>query len=160
MSKLLQLNYYPDPFLRKKAKEINPRSIDVMQEFIDDMVLTMKEKDGVGLAAPQVGQSIRLIVIAYKDGPFVLINPELSNFSFRKNIAEEGCLSIPGVNGTVKRNNKVTFRGLDRNGRAIQGVAEGFFARVLQHEVDHLDGILFIDRVQEITHGKIAEEKV
>jgi peptide deformylase len=158
MSKLLPLNYYPDPFLRKKAKEIDQASIRTLQEFIDDMARTMKEKDGVGLAAPQVGQSIRLIVIAYKDGPFVLINPELSGFSFRKNATEEGCLSIPGINGTVERYNKVKFRGLNRNGHVISGVAEGFFARILQHEVDHLDGILFIDRAKEITHGKLKKE--
>jgi len=159
MSKILSLNVYPDPFLRKKAKQIDPASINEIQEFIDDMVRTMQEKENcVGLAAPQVGQSIRIIVIAYKDGPFVLINPELSGFSFRKNITEEGCLSIPGINGTVERHNKVKFRGLDRNGATLEGVAEGFFSRILQHEVDHLDGILFIDRAKEITHGKLRKE--
>lgn len=159
MSKTLPLTYYPDPFLRKKAADVDPTKIPELQELFQDMIQTMHEKDGVGLAAPQVGVSIQAAVIAYKDGPLIIINPVLSHFSFRKETAEEGCLSVPGVNGLVKRSKKVLFKALNENGQLIEGTAEGYFARVLQHEVDHLNGILFIDRAKKITHGKLQEEK-
>lgn len=132
--------------------------IHELQTLIDDMAETMKKADGIGLAAPQVGHSIRLILVAQEQKPLVLINPELSNHSFRKEMAEEGCLSIPGVFGTVKRHRRLLWRGYDRNGKKIEGEASGLFARVLQHEVDHIDGILFIDRVKKITHGKLPKK--
>lgn len=154
--KKLPITLYPDPLLRKKAATVDPAQIPDMQDLVDDMILTMKEEDGIGLAAPQVGKSIRLIVIAYKKAPLVLINPTISKLSFRKEAAEEGCLSIPGVSGIVKRHKHLTFSGHDRNGQIISGRAEGLFARVLQHEVDHINGILFIDRSEKITHEELT----
>jgi len=158
MNNMLPLSYYPDPILRKKAVPIDPSTIPELGELIEAMTATMFEKDGIGLAAPQIGKSIRLIVIAHKEGPLALINPELFHLSFSKESAEEGCLSIPGVAGIVKRHKRLDFRALDKNGKKIEGAAEGLFARVLQHEIDHLNGVLFIDRSKEITHGKIPDE--
>jgi peptide deformylase len=158
MSSKLALTIYPDPLLRKKARDCAKNEIAQLQNFFDSMIETMHD-GGVGLAAPQVGKSLRIIVVDHSDGPKVIINPVLTKFSFRKDIAEEGCLSIPGVWGTVKRSKQVSYKGLDRNGKSIEGIAKGLFARVLQHEVDHIDGILFIDRVITITHGAHPDHK-
>jgi len=159
MSKTLPIICYPDPFLRKRASNVDPVQIPALQGLFANMVQTMREKDGIGLAAPQIGLSLQVTVISYKDGPLILINPELSQFSFKKETAEEGCLSIPGINGLVKRSKKLTFKALNEKGQIIEGIAEGLFARVLQHEIDHLNGVLFIDRAKKITHGKLKEEK-
>lgn len=152
--KTLQLTLYPNPLLRKKAESINTEFIASLSPIIDDMIHTMKKEDGVGLAAPQIGKSIRLFVVAYKDSALTLINPTFKKMSFRKDSAEEGCLSIPGVSGIVKRHKRLLFEALDRNGKKFSGEAEGLFARILQHEMDHINGILFIDRASKILHDK------
>ena len=136
----------PNEILRKKSaplKEITPE----IQRLILDMAQTMKTADGIGLAAPQIGRNIRLIVINTKNGPVALINPKFTYKSFRKLIDEEGCLSVPGTWGKVKRCKSVRVKALNKNGKELKFKAEGMFARVLQHEVDHLDGILFIDKL-------------
>lgn len=149
------LTYYPDPLLRKKAANVDVQTIASLQSLFDDMIDTMKKKDGIGLAAPQIGVSQRIIVINHADGPLVIVNPTLSRLSLRKQTAEEGCLSIPEVFGTVRRHLLLSYEGFDRNGKKIKGKAKGLFARVLQHEVDHINGVLFIDRVIKITHGTL-----
>lgn len=156
--KKLTIITYPHPTLRKKAQPIHPESLSSMQSFFDAMIETMRLADGVGLAATQVNVTDRVCVVAHQDGPLVLINPELFSFSFRKETQEEGCLSIPGVWGTVKRSKRLRFRALTREGKTIEGIAEGLFARVLQHEIDHLNGVLFIDRMQRITKGTLPEK--
>jgi len=114
------------------------------------MIQIMLGHDGVGLAAPQIGRNIRLIVVRYLDGDLVLINPKICKKSWLKEWDEEGCLSVPGIVGDVKRCKKITIKFLDENGKLRQLTGQGLLARVIQHEVDHLDGILFIDKARNI----------
>lgn len=134
-----------DEILRKKSKKID-NITDNIQQLIDDMIETMYEADGVGLAAPQVGILKRVVVIDVGDGPIVLINPEIINSSGEQ-IDSEGCLSVPNVTGEVKRPNKVTVRAMDREGQTIELTGKGLLARAFCHEIDHLNGILFIDKI-------------
>ncbi|MCE9558619.1 MAG: peptide deformylase [Armatimonadetes bacterium] len=135
----------PDPVLRKVAPPI--ANIDKkMLEFIERMVLAMKKANGVGLAAPQMGKSLRIIVIAPAGmKPTVLINPEIME-SHGAAVGLEGCLSIPGLYGDVERPDRVVVEAYDRKGKPVAYEMEGLPARVVQHEVDHLNGILFTDK--------------
>lgn len=139
---------YPNPILRQKTKKIEIEHLQSpeIQALIFDMLKIMKEHDGVGLAAPQVGQSLRLCTIKFEGKTYVLINPKIKSKSWRKVVAEEGCLSFPGKFILVKRNMKVKVEALDKKGNKIILKADGLLARALQHEIDHLDGVLFIDR--------------
>lgn len=133
--------------LRKRAHE--PKIFDRrMVGLLKDMAETMYAADGCGLAAPQVGILRRMVVIDVGDGLVELINPEIIA-SEGSNIDAEGCLSIPGRRCTVERPDKVTVRAMDRKGREIEFTAEGFFARAVCHELDHLDGILYVDKMIE-----------
>lgn len=118
----------------------------------------MYEEDGIGIASPQVGENIRLVVISTSNGPLVMVNPEILKKSWRAETAEEGCLSVRGVFGPVKRARSVTVKFTDRDGKKQQLDTSGLFARVIQHEVDHIDGILFIDRAAS-THQVDQGEK-
>jgi len=135
----------PDTRLRQKSLEIKQITANLKQ-LVLDMVQTMKANKGVGLAAPQVGQNIRLIVINLEDSPLALINPKIPWKSLRKEIEEEGCLSCPNKYGLVKRSKIIHIKALNSEGKKISFKAEGLFARVIQHEIDHLDGILIIDK--------------
>ena len=150
MSKILPIITNPNPILRKKSVEIKQIQAKQFQQLCLDMAKTMREKDGVGLAAPQIGQNIRLIVINTKNGAVCMINPEITKKSLTKEWSEEGCLSIPDVFGQVKRHKKITCKYLDKNGKEIKITAQGLMARVIQHEIDHLDGVLFIDKAQDV----------
>lgn len=147
---ILEIKKYPDPVLTKKTKKI--KNIDQeLQKLIDDMIETMYAAPGVGLAAPQVGHSIRLAVfdssVKEEEGRLtVLINPEV----IEKNgeaVMKEGCLSVPGLEAEIKRSEQIKVTGLDRNGQQMTIEATGFLARVIQHELDHLDGTLLLDRI-------------
>lgn len=147
---ILEIKKYPEPILTKKAKKV--KNIDQeLQKLIDDMIETMYSAPGVGLAAPQVGHSIRLAVfdssVKEEEGRLtVLINPEV----IEKNgtaIMKEGCLSVPGFEAEIKRSEQIKVTGLDRNGQPITIEATGFLARVIQHELDHLEGTLLLDRI-------------
>jgi peptide deformylase len=150
---VLEIRRYPDPVLKKKAgpvEEVNGE----LQALIDNMVETMYAAPGIGLAAPQVGETKRLIVVDVstkeeKHPLLVLINPVIVSFEGRID-SEEGCLSVPGYTSTIKRAERVLVRGVDREGRPMEVEATGLLARVLQHEIDHLDGILFVDRMSPI----------
>ncbi|MDD5040254.1 MAG: peptide deformylase [Patescibacteria group bacterium] len=155
---MLNIITQPHPTLRKHAAEVLIDELPKLKNFIKDMKKTMLAKDGIGLAANQVDELRRIIVVNTKNGPMAVINPKLSGKSFKKEESEEGCLSVPGVYGIVKRHFKVTCDGYDENGRAIRIKAQGMFARVLQHEIDHLDGVLFVDRTKKITKGAIPNE--
>lgn len=135
--------------LRTKSQELTLEEIKLQetQELIRDLALTMKENNGIGLAAPQVGKNIRIFVVSFKDAFQVCINPKITRKSLRKEIEEEGCLSLPGKWGMVKRSKKVTLEFLNQNGEKIKIKATGLLSRVLQHELDHLDGVLFIDKI-------------
>jgi len=143
---LLQIRKIGDPVLRIKAEkidEVNKKTNDL----IDNMFEIMYAEDGVGLAAPQVGISKRIAVVDIReDNKIVLINPEIIAEE-GKAIMEEGCLSVPGETGDVVRSEKIKVQSLDRNGNEIKFEAEGYEARAIQHEIDHLDGVLFIDKV-------------
>lgn len=149
---LRELRFMGDPVLRQPAAPVAAFDDDVRQ-LISDMFDTMYAEDGVGLAAPQVGVSERVIVVDPRDDvvqPFALVNPEILEFSEDLDRGEEGCLSIPGLKEIVERPWSIRIRGLDREGAPVEFEAEGLLARILQHEVDHLDGILFPDRVSAL----------
>ncbi|MBI2450700.1 MAG: peptide deformylase [Candidatus Nealsonbacteria bacterium] len=144
---ILEIKKYPEPVLMKKAekiKEITPEIKKLSEDMMETMLKT--EPEGVGIAAPQVGVSKRMFVAQTAEGPRVFINPQLKKKSRETEIMEEGCLSLPGVWLKVKRVKKVELKGLDINGKKIKTKAEGLYARILQHEIDHLDGILIRDK--------------
>ncbi|MFA5052168.1 MAG: peptide deformylase [Patescibacteria group bacterium] len=155
---MLTIITHPHKTLRQRASEVKAEEIPSLKKFIDELSVTMQTKDGVGLAATQVNILKRIIVISTKDGPLPLINPVLSRKSFRKDVAEEGCLSVPGVYGLVKRHRSLVINALDRKGNPLTIKARGMFARIALHEVDHLDGVLFIDRTKKITKGILPHE--
>lgn len=157
---VLDIHVIDDPVLRRKAKKM-VKVTPELRQLIDDMVETMRDAPGVGLAAPQVGVSERLIVVEYAeddedadaDAPparkrlHVVINPEIIWASEDMVEGTEGCLSIPGWLGDVARHDAIAIKGLNRSGQKIKINAEGWLARIFQHEIDHLDGVLYIDRL-------------
>ena len=147
---MLKILTNPSPILRQKAKAVADPLDAKIQKLIPAMIELMKQSDGAGLAAPQIGASIRLIVIGLKDNDLVLINPKISKKSLLKEWGEEGCLSVPKTFGEVKRCKKIIVKYLDSMGRQKKLISQGLLARVIQHEVDHLNGILFIDKARKI----------
>lgn len=145
--------------LRKKAKPV-PRVNASIRKTLDKMLLTMREAAGVGLAAPQVGISKRMVVVDVGEGPYFLVNPQIVSRSPESEVKWEGCLSWPGYVGEVERPMRVTVKALDRDGHDIWVEGEGFLARALCHEIDHLDGILYIDRAETVTEVPKDEEPV
>ncbi len=144
--------------LRQKAKRAL-RVDDSIRKLIDDMVETMLAAPGVGLAAPQVGQSLRVIVVKTDENLHVLVNPEMVRAEGEQ-IGYEGCLSVPGYVGEVKRFQRIIARGRNRKGKEIRVRGDGLLARAIQHEIDHLDGILFVDRLTSLdTLRKVEPEE-
>ena len=150
MAHILSLKFNGDPILRAMSREVTKDEISDLTMLCADMIDTMEANEGVGLAAPQVGENIRLIVVATKDKAQVMFNPTITKKSFFKEWGEEGCLSIPKVFGDVKRNRSVTCEFIDEKGHKRIVEADGLMARVIQHEIDHIDGILFIDKAKHI----------
>lgn len=134
-----------DPVLREEAKKV-PKVTPNILKLLDNMTDTLREAEGVGLAAPQIGISKCVVVIDVGEGLIELINPEIVSQE-GKEIDGEGCLSIPGVQGEVERAAKVKVRALDRTGKTISISGTGLLARAFQHEIDHLHGVLFIDKM-------------
>jgi peptide deformylase len=159
MSKLTVI-VSPNPVLRKKAESIKDPLDSDIQKFIPNLIDMMFKEDGIGIAAPQVGMSIQMIVVNHKNDPLVLLNPRVKSKSIRTEIAEEGCLSVPGIFGLVKRSKKAKIEALNKDGKQVTIKAEGLLARVLLHEIDHLNGILFIDKVIKKTRDPEHEDKV
>jgi peptide deformylase len=149
--------------LRRKARKVTDFGPD-LQKLLDDMVETMRAAPGVGLAAPQVDVPLRAIVVEFGDEEdesvppklFMVVNPEITRTSQEKVKGAEGCLSIPGYAGDVERFEAVTVRGQNRHGQPLRLKAEGWLARIFQHETDHLDGVLFTDRAERV--WKIEDE--
>lgn len=137
-----------DPLLREKARPV-PKVGDNIRKLVTNMADTMYAADGVGLAAPQIGISKRVVVIDVGDGLLELINPEILKRE-GKDTDTEGCLSVPDLVGEVTRAYSVVVKALDKNGREITVEAEGLLARACQHEIDHLDGVLFVDRAESV----------
>lgn len=161
----------PEPVLRRKARPVTTFDKN-LQTLIDDMIDTMREAPGVGLAAPQVGISDRLIVVEYVDPPedegeqievkpklYVMINPEIVKASEEKVLGVEGCLSIPGLVGEVERFEMIQIKGLNRHGKPMKVKAEGWLARIFQHEIDHVNGIVFPDRATRVWKPAPEEEE-
>lgn len=146
LGSILPLVKNPDPRLRKKSDLIPQKDIAPLHSFARNMMKAMKKYGGVGLAAPQVGKNIRLFVANWGDENRVFINPVLTKRSTVSVTDEEGCLSIPGVYGNVARPRDVTIEALDEQGVAFSLSLTDLAARVVQHEIDHLDGILIIDK--------------
>lgn len=149
---ILKIITLPNPALREKSSEINFKKMKKgeLKSLFSSMAKTMIKTNGVGLAAPQIGKNIKLAVINSKDGVFCVINPKFAKKSWACELGQEGCLSIPGVFGKVKRHKKISLVYYNLDGKKIKLTAQGMMARVLQHEIDHLDGILFIDKAVEI----------
>jgi peptide deformylase len=151
----------PDPVLRRKARPVAKFDKN-LHTLIDDMIETMREAPGVGLAAPQIGLSERLLVIEYyereedeenEEAPkkvWAVINPEIMKASDDMVMGVEGCLSIPGLLGEVERHAEVQVKALNRHGKLMKIKAKGWLARIFQHEIDHLNGILFTDRATRV----------
>ena len=153
------------PVLRKRAEPLEPREIATprIQRLIDDMFETMHDSRGIGLAGPQVHESVRLFVAGVDDPdggmpPVVVINPEVTPVGSAVEEDWEGCLSIPDIRGRVPRAAKIRLQALDRHGRPLTLTADGYPARVIQHETDHLDGVLFFDRMTSFESVTFLEE--
>ncbi|MGB9613214.1 MAG: peptide deformylase [Candidatus Margulisiibacteriota bacterium] len=157
---VLRILKFPNPILRKKAKPVKKVTPEVVK-LIDNLVETMRAAPGVGLAAPQVGELVRVIVVEVAGELIALVNPKIVEKSGRQTFTE-GCLCLPGVEAPVERAEYVVVKGLDRYGENVKVEAKGLLATVLQHEIDHLDGVLFIDRVKDpslIKHVELKKEK-
>jgi peptide deformylase len=150
------------PVLRMKARPV--QKVDqALRKLIDDMVDTMRDAPGVGLAGPQIGESLRLVVIEYDEKLYKLVNPEIVWHSKETLTDDEGCLSIPGYIGAVTRARRVRVRAKNDRGKPITIAAEDWLARICQHEIDHLDGILFTDRMapgERLRPASVTEEVV
>jgi peptide deformylase len=161
---ILKVSRMGHPVLRQKARSVErPQIKDPrVQKFIDDMIDTMHEYSGVGLAGPQVHEGLRIFVAMLDDGDdaeaSVLINPVITPADSTVVEGWEGCLSIPDIRGRVPRARKIVVKALDRQGRMVEIEAEDFPARVIQHETDHLDGVLFLDRMQALTSLTYLDE--
>jgi peptide deformylase len=154
---VLDIAKYGEPVLRVRCKAVE-RVTDETRRLIADMIETMNDAAGVGLAAPQVRVPERLFVYDVGEGPDVIINPEFVRQEGHV-VATEGCLSIPRLQGEVARSQKVLVRGLDRHGKKVRIEAEEWLARVFQHEMDHLDGVLFIDRADPATLHWLTDDE-
>jgi peptide deformylase len=154
----------PDPVLRRKARPVT-KFDEKLQTLIDDMVDTMRDAPGVGLAAPQVGISERVIVVEYAEPEeveegeepkevepklYVMVNPEIVKSSSETVVGVEGCLSIPTLVGEVERAHEVRIKGLNRRGQPMKLKADGWLARIFQHEIDHVNGVVFTDRAAQV----------
>jgi peptide deformylase len=157
----------PQSILRHKARKVSDFGPD-LQSLVDDMIETMRQAPGVGLAAPQVGEPSRLIVVEYGDEEdeeipaklYVMVNPEIARASKETLLGTEGCLSVPGIQGDVERMEAVTVKGLNRHGHPMTVKAKGWLARIFQHEIDHLDGILFVDRAEKLWQAEQRQGQV
>jgi peptide deformylase len=152
------------PVLRQTARSVTPSDLKdpMMQRLINDMIDTMHEYHGVGLAAPQIHEDLRLFVALLDSDPdsepFVVVNPEIVPLSENKAEGWEGCLSIPDIRGMVPRYTEILVRALDRTGKKVELTLKGFPARVAQHETDHLDGVLFFDRMTSMQSLTFLDE--
>ena len=157
---MLKIITIPDPVLTKKTELVKVVNDEILN-LVGEMIEACRKANGIGLAAPQIGNSIRLCVINLEHmglPPFALVNPRIVHKSLKKVEMEEGCLSIPGVFGIVKRPAAVTVMAMNLEGKENKFKADGMLARVIQHEIDHLDGILFTSKMIRETSGKPDEK--
>lgn len=170
---LREIIFLPEPILRRKAKPVTKFDKD-LQTLIDDMIETMRDAPGVGLAAPQINLPMQLAVIEYaeqeddeeenEDAPpkpkklYVIINPEITKVSDEKVMGVEGCLSIPGLLGEVERHAAIQVKALNRHGQPLKLKLDGWMARIFQHEIDHLNGVMFTDKAVRVWKPQEDEE--
>lgn len=157
---MLPILTYPNDILRQRAKAVECLDTEI-KDLVDQMAQTMYSNEGVGLAAPQVGISKRIIVLDIGEGLISLINPEILKKNEIKELLEEGCLSLPETRVEVTRATEIIVKGMDENGEFVEYHAKGLFARAVQHEMDHLDGKLIIDYASSISrtilHSKLKK---
>ncbi len=156
------------PSLQQPSKKVGSFNTPELNQLIQDMWDTMQAENGAGLAAPQIGVNLQVVIFGFKDNPryvdapevptTVLINPEINPLSSTMDHQWEGCLSLPGMRGRVPRYTHIHYRGFDAQGQLIDREVEGFHARVVQHECDHLDGILYPQRIQDMAEFGFREE--
>jgi peptide deformylase len=154
---VLPILTYPNDYLRTPGEPVVFPLSKEIQKLTRDMIDTVRKADGIGLAAPQVGKSVRVIIINLeKNGvpPMALYNPEVISRGFKKEDIEEGCLSIPGVFGFVKRPKKATVQAQNAEGKTVKLTDDGWISRVAQHEIDHINGVLIIDHIKKYTLGE------
>lgn len=155
---LYDIRTYGDEALREETGVVEKITEDI-KKILDDMVETMHGADGVGLAAPQIGVSLKMLVIDANDGKIrKVINPEFLEYSEEQEEAEEGCLSIPGVHKKVKRPARIKVKYLNENGEEVVEEADGLLARIFQHENDHLNAVLFTDRISPIAKRMVSKK--
>lgn len=160
----------PNPTLRQRAQKVHRITPEIGQ-LIDDLVETMRVAPGVGLAAPQIDVGLRVIVVEYAEGSededapekppklYTVINPEITRTSKDRVLGNEACLSLPGYFGEVERYERVTVKGLNRHGQDFKLKASGWLARIFQHEIDHIEGILYIDRATQVWRIEEQEDE-
>lgn len=167
MGKILDIAELGNPVLRERASQVENLEDEEVQNFIDDLIATAIEANGVGIAAPQVYEPRRIFIISSRPnvrypnapemGPVAIINPEITSFSEEKEKDWEGCLSIPGIRGLVPRHRTIKVKYLTRDGKEAETEFSDFIARIFQHELDHLNGIVFLDRLE--SNKEIVTEK-
>ena len=155
---ILKIARMGHPVLLREAEPVDDPNHPEIRRLIADMAETMQDASGIGLAAPQVHVPLRLFVWRNGQGVSALVNPELTPVGEEVESAWEGCLSIPGLRGSVARPKRIRFRGLDAEGNPVEGEAEGMAGRVMQHETDHLDGVLYPMRMQDLSLLGFTEE--
>jgi len=150
---------YKEPSVRERSVEVAAAEITTkeFQDYLDKLIETMHVVDGVGIASPQVGINKRVFIAHIKHQDMAFINPEITKASDSTIAVEEGCLSVPNVWGEVSRPKKITVKAIDRHGRKIEMNLKNLEATIIQHELDHLDGILFVDKMTKVTRGKWPE---
>jgi len=160
----------PNPTLRQRAQKVRRITPEIAQ-LIDDLIETMRVAPGVGLAAPQIDVGLRVIVVEYAEDSededalekppklYTVINPEITRTSKDRVLGNEACLSLPGYFGEVERNERVTVKGLNRHGQDFKLKANGWLARIFQHEIDHIEGILYIDRATQVWRIEEQEDE-
>ena len=172
---LREIVFLPEPVLRRKAKPVTKFDKE-LQTLIDNMIETMRDAPGVGLAAPQINISQQLAVIEYAEGEdeeeedentppkpkklYVIINPEIVKASEEKVMGIEGCLSIPGLHGEVERHESIQVKALNRHGSPVKLKVDGWMARIFQHEIDHLNGVLFTDKAVRVWKPSADEDEI
>ncbi|MBO8160758.1 MAG: peptide deformylase [Thermosipho sp. (in: Bacteria)] len=152
----VKIRLFGDPILRKKSRIVE--DFEYVRSIRDEMLKIMYLEDGVGLAAPQIGVSLRFFAMDDGNGPLIIINPEIIEHSNEKELGEEGCLSLPGIFADVNRYKWVKLKYQDEYGNVHERLFEGYSARIVQHERDHLDGILFIDHLPSNIRKQLSPE--
>ena len=168
MARVLEIAQLGDPVIRERAVEVADLADPQLQALIDDLLATVADENGMGIAAPQVSVSKRIIILSSKPNsrypyapamdPTAMINPKIEWASSDLEKDWEGCLTVPGIRGLVPRHRKVRVQYQARQGAVVETAYEGFLARIFQHEIDHLDGLVFLDRV-ESTHDLVTEHE-